>query len=47
MERRYLDRRLKEITSEIKAVRDTGDKVREEALDREKIELSRRLHALK
>ncbi len=47
MERRFLDRRLKEITSEIKAVRDTGDRVREEALDREKIELSRRLHALK
>jgi DNA primase len=47
MERRYLDRRLKEITAEIKGVRETGDREREQALDREKIELSRRLHALK
>jgi hypothetical protein len=47
MERRYLDRRLREITTEIKAVREAGETEREEALDREKMELSRRLHALK
>ncbi len=47
MERRFLDRRLKEITSEIKAMREAGDGEREQALDREKIELSRRLHPLK
>ncbi|MGH9456064.1 MAG: DnaB-like helicase N-terminal domain-containing protein, partial [Thermoanaerobaculia bacterium] len=47
MERRYLDRRLREITTEIRTVREAGDLDRERALDDEKMQLSRRLHALK
>lgn len=47
MERRYLDRRLKQITMQIRDAREAGDGEREGALMQEKMDLSRQLHALK
>lgn len=44
MERRYLDRRLKEIQAEIQEAMRAGDLKRAQTLDQEKINLSRRLH---
>jgi len=47
MERRFHDRRLKEIQIELQEALREGDPVREESLLNEKLELSRKLHALK
>lgn len=44
MERRFLDRRLKEIQAEIQEAMGAGDHDRVQTLDQEKIQLSRRLH---
>ncbi|HVR43058.1 MAG TPA: DNA primase [Thermoanaerobaculia bacterium] len=47
MERRYLDRRLKQIQTEIQEAERVGDLDRVHALDIEKRDSSRKLHALK
>jgi len=47
MERRFCDRRLREIHSSIQEANRAGDSNSEQSLLLEKIELSRRLHALK
>lgn len=47
MERRFFDRRLREIQSEIQEANRVGDSTGEQRLLLEKVELSRRLHTLK
>lgn len=47
MERRFIDRRLREIQSEIQEANRVGDAAGEQRLLLEKVELSRRLHTLK
>lgn len=47
MERRFLERRLKQLNSDIQEAERSGDGVRVDALFGEKVALSRRLHALK
>lgn len=47
MERRFIDRRLKDIQIEIREAERVGDQDLERTLSREKMELSRQYHALK